>query len=121
MKSMTDAMTLEIKNQDIAVLEDTAANELTSNRHRVRLDIAAYKRLLEQALREQVELLVEQENYKEKIQPSIERMMEIAVRSVQGRMEKLVADEVERLVRERVAAIVQGLAIGVQVKVEDGK
>jgi hypothetical protein len=48
-------------------------------------------------------------------------MIELAVKSVHNRIEKIVADEVEKLVKERVAAMVQGLAIGVQVNVEDGK
>jgi hypothetical protein len=47
----------------------------------------------------------------------MERMMEIAVKSVQGRMEKLVADEVERLVKERVSALVKELPIAVQVSI----
>jgi hypothetical protein len=114
---VTDGITFEIKNQDVAVLEDTTANERTSNKHRVKLDITVYKRLMEQALREQVEFLVEQENYRDKIKPSIERMMDIVVKSVHGRMDKLVADEVERLVKERVSAMVAELPIKVQVNV----
>ncbi len=118
---MTDGITFEIRNQDVAMLEDTTANERTSNKHRVKLDITVYKRLMEQALREQVEFLVEQENYNDKIKVSVDRMIELAVKSVHNRIEKIVADEVERLVKERVAAMVQGLAIGVQVNVKDGK
>jgi hypothetical protein len=44
-------------------------------------------------------------------------MMDIAVKSVHGRMDKLVADEVERLVKERVSAMVAELPIKVQVNV----
>jgi hypothetical protein len=39
------------------------------------------------------------------------------VKSIQGRIDRLVADEVERLVRERVVALVQGLPIAVEVSV----
>jgi CRISPR/Cas system-associated exonuclease Cas4 (RecB family) len=114
---MKDGITFQIKDEDIAVLEESAANERMHNSHRVKLDISAYKRMMEQALREQAEFLVEQENYNDKIKASMERLVEIAVKSIQGRIDRLVADEVERLVRERVLALVQGLPIAVEVSV----
>ena len=114
---MKDGITFEIKDQDVAVLEESVDNERTHHRHRIKLDIAVYKRMMDQALREQAEFLIAQENYNDKIKVSMERMMEIAVKSVQGRMEKLVADEVERLVKERVSALVKELPIAVQVSI----
>ncbi len=114
---MKDGITFEITGQDVAVLEDTTANELTNNKHRVKLDIAVYKRLMEQALREQAEFFIAQENYNDKIKTSVERMIEIAAKSTHGRIDKLIADEVERQVKERVFALVQGLPITVQVNI----
>lgn len=114
---MKDGIAFEIKDEDIAVLEESADNQRMHNRHRVRLDISAYKRMMEQALREQAEFLIAQENYNDKVRSSMERMVEIAVKAVQGRIDKLVADEVERLVKERVSALVQALPIAVEVNV----
>jgi hypothetical protein len=118
---MKDGITFQIINEENALLEDSPENERISNKHRIKLDIADYKRLMEQALRGQVEFIIKEENYTDKIKVSVDRMIELAVKSVHNRIEKIVADEVERLVKERVAAMVQGLAIGVQVNVEDSR
>jgi hypothetical protein len=120
-RQVKDGITFQIIDEQNALLEDSPANERTSNKHRIKLDIADYKRLMEQALRGQVEFIIKEENYNDKIKVSVDRMIELAVKSVHNRIEKIVADEVEKLVKERVAAMVQGLAIGVQVNVEDGK
>lgn len=106
-----------ITHEDVAIMEDSMENQRTNNAHRIRLDISAYKRMLEQAMRDQAEFLISQENYNEKVQAGVERMVELAVRATQGHITKLVEDEVARLVRERVASMVHGLPISVQVSI----
>lgn len=114
---MKDGMNFQITDDHVAILEDTTENQRTNHAHRVRLDIAVYKRMMEQALREQAEFLILQENYNDKVQAGVERMVELAVKATQGHIAKLVEDEVARLVRERVASMVQGLPISVQVSI----
>lgn len=116
---MKDGITFQIVNEDVAIIEDSPANERTNNSHRIRLDINAYKRMLEQALRAQVEFIIVEENYNNKIKSSVERMVDLAAKSAQGQIDKLVADEVARMVKERVVSIVQALPIAIQVKIGD--
>lgn len=116
---MKDGMTFQIIDENNAVLEDSHANEQIHNKHRIKLDIADYKRLVEQALRGHAEFIIKEENYTDKLKVSVDRMIELAVKSVHNRIEKIVGDEVERLVKQRVAEMVQRLAIGVQVNVKD--
>lgn len=114
---MKDGINFTITDENVAIMEDTTENRRTNNAHRIRLDISVYKRMMEQALREQAEFLILQENYNDKVQAGVERMVELAVKATQGHIAKLVEDEVARLVRERVASMVQGLPMSVQVSV----
>jgi hypothetical protein len=117
---MKDGINFTITDENVAILEESMENKKTVHAHRIRLDIAVYKRLMEQALREQAEFLILQENYNDKVQAGVERMVELAVKATQGHITKLVEDEVARLVRERVASMVQGLPMSVQVSVGSG-
>jgi hypothetical protein len=114
---MKAGINFTITEENVAIMEDTTENQRTTNAHRVRLDISVYKRMLEQALREQAEFLVLQENYNDKVQAGVERMVELAVKATQGHITKLVEDEVARLVRERVASMVQEIPMSVQVSI----
>ena len=116
---MKDGITFEILDGH-ALLEDTQANETTHNRHRVRLDVVAYKRMIEEALREQAKLLIESDNLNDKVRASLNRMIESSTNSLHGKIEKLVVDEVERLIRQRVVELVRQLPIVVNVNI-DGK
>lgn len=106
-----------ITHDEVAIMEDSIENKKTNNAHRIRLDIAAYKRMLEQALREQAEFLVLQENYNDKVQAGVDRMVELAVKACQGHIPHLVEEEVKRHVRDRVALLVHGLSISVEVSI----
>jgi hypothetical protein len=114
---MKDGINFTITHENVALLEDTTENHRTMSAHRVRLDISVYKRMLEQALRENAEFLIAQENYNDKVQAGVERVVELAVKATKGHITKLVEDEVARLVRERVASMVQGLPMSVQVSI----
>ena len=118
---MSDGMIIQIIDAETAYVEDSTTNEKTFNKHRVKIDIATYKRLIEQAVREQVVAFTNVENYNIKIAHLMDRTIELAVKSVQGQIETMVEIEVERLVKERVARMVQDVQIGMQITVENPK
>lgn len=78
---------------------------------RGKIDAKTFLRAVDEHLRQYVNQVLNDQDANERIRRELERRVEVACKGVQGAIDKMVADEIERQVRARVQAYVATMPI----------